>query len=41
MSTRDIHEQIKELYKIEISAEMVSNITNKLLPKKIIGIPVH
>lgn len=33
MSTRDIHDQIKELYEIEISAEMVSNITNKLLPK--------
>lgn len=33
MSTRDIHDQIKELYDIEISSEMVSNITNKLLPK--------
>jgi len=33
MSTRDIHDQIKELYEIEISAEMVSNITNKILPK--------
>ena len=32
MSTRDIHDQIKELYDIEISAEMVSNMTNKLLP---------
>lgn len=33
MSTRDIHDQIKELYEIKISAEMVSNITNKILPK--------
>lgn len=33
MSTRDIHDQIKELYDIEISAEMVSNITNRILPK--------
>jgi transposase-like protein len=33
MSTRDIHDQIKELYEMEISAEMVSNITNKILPK--------
>lgn len=33
MSTRDIHAQIKELYEIEISAEMVSNITNRILPK--------
>lgn len=32
MTTRDIAEQIKELYDIEISAEMVSNITNRILP---------
>jgi putative transposase len=33
MSTRDIHEQIKELYGVEISAEMVSKITERLLPE--------
>lgn len=32
MTTRDISDQIKELYDVEISAEMVSNITNKILP---------
>jgi transposase-like protein len=32
MTTRDIAEQIKELYGVEISAEMVSNITNRILP---------
>jgi len=32
MTTRDIAEQIKELYNVEISAEMVSNITNRILP---------
>ena len=32
MSTRDIHIQIKELYDVEISAEMVSRITDKVLP---------
>ena len=29
MTTRDISEQIKELYDVEISAETVSNITNR------------
>jgi len=32
MTTRDITDQIKELYDVEISAEMVSNITNRILP---------
>ena len=33
MSTRDIHDQIQELYGIEISAEMVSRITDKIIPE--------
>lgn len=33
MSTRDIHEQIKELYGVEISAEMVSKITERIVPE--------
>ena len=32
LSTRDIHDQIKELYDVEISAEMVSKITDSVLP---------
>lgn len=32
MSTRDVAEQIKALYEIEISAETVSNVTNRILP---------
>lgn len=32
LSTRDIHDQIKELYDVEISAEMVSKITDRVLP---------
>ena len=32
MTTRDISEQIKNLYDVEISAEMVSNITNRIIP---------
>ncbi len=32
MSTRDIHAQIQDLYDIEVSAEMVSKITDKILP---------
>ena len=32
MTTRDITEQIKGLYDVEISAETVSNITNRILP---------
>lgn len=33
MSTRDIHEQINDIYGIEVSAEMVSKITDKILPE--------
>lgn len=33
MSTRDIHEQIKDLYGVEISAEMVSKITERIVPE--------
>ena len=29
MSTRDIHDQLQELYGIELSAEMVSKITDR------------
>ena len=32
MTTRDISEQIKNLYDVEISADMVSNITNRIIP---------
>ena len=32
MTTRDIAEQIKNLYGVEISSEMVSNITNRIVP---------
>ncbi len=30
MSTRDIHDQIKDLYGVEVSAEMVSKITERI-----------
>ena len=33
MSTRDIHDQLKDLYGIELSAEMVSKITDNILPQ--------
>jgi len=33
MSTRDIHEQIKDIYGIEVSAEMVSKITDRIIPE--------
>lgn len=33
MSTRDIHDQIKDLYGIEVSAEMVSKITERIVPE--------
>ena len=33
MSTRNIHDQLQELYGIEMSAEMVSKITDKILPE--------
>ncbi len=32
MSNRDLHEEIKELYGVEVSAEMVSRITDKIIP---------
>lgn len=32
MGTRDIYDQMKELYGIEVSAEMVSRITDKIVP---------
>ena len=32
MTTRDISEQVKELYGVDVSAETVSNITNRILP---------
>ena len=33
MSTRDIHDQLQDIYGIEMSAEMVSRITDKILPE--------
>lgn len=33
MSTQDIHDQLLDLYGIELSAEMVSKITDKILPQ--------
>ena len=33
LSTRDIHEQIKDIYGVEISAEMVSRITDHVVPE--------
>ena len=33
MSTRDIHDQLQDLYGIELSAEMVSKITDKIFPQ--------
>lgn len=33
MSTRDIHDQMNELYGVEVSAEMVSKITDKIIPE--------
>ena len=33
LSTRDIHDQIKDLYGVEISAEMVSKITEHIVPE--------
>jgi transposase-like protein len=32
MTTRDISEQIRNLYGVDISADMVSNITNRIIP---------
>ena len=33
ISTRDIHDQLQDLYGIELPAQMVSNITDKILPE--------
>ena len=33
MSTRDIHDQIQDLYGMELSAEMVSRITDRIIPE--------
>ena len=33
LTTREINEQIQDLYGIEVSATMVSNITDQILPK--------
>ena len=33
LTTRDINEQIQELYGIEVSAAMVSNITDQIIPE--------
>lgn len=33
MSTRDIQEQVKDLYNIEISSELVSKISEKIMPQ--------
>lgn len=33
MTTRDIHDQLEDLYGIELSADMVSKITDKVLPE--------
>jgi transposase-like protein len=32
MSTRDIHDQLQDIYSIELSAEMVSKITDRIIP---------
>ena len=32
MSTRDIHDQLLDIYGIELSAEMVSKITDRIIP---------
>lgn len=33
MSTRDIHDQLQDIYGIELSAEMVSKITDRIIPE--------
>jgi putative transposase len=33
MTTRDIHDQLQDIYGIELSADMVSKITDKILPE--------
>ncbi|SHD75703.1 conserved protein of unknown function [[Clostridium] ultunense Esp] len=32
MTTKDISEQIKNLYDVDVSADMVSNIPNRTIP---------
>jgi transposase-like protein len=32
MTTRDVAEQVKQLYGVDISAEFVSNVTNRIMP---------
>lgn len=32
MSTRDISDQVEDIYGVTVSAEMVSNVTNKIIP---------
>jgi transposase-like protein len=32
MSTRDIHDQLKDIYGIELSVKMVSKITDRIIP---------
>jgi len=32
MSDRDIHDQLEDIYKIDVSAEMISKITDRILP---------
>lgn len=41
MSTRDIHDQLKDIYGIELSAEMVSKITDRIIPVLRNGSPDH
>lgn len=33
MSTRGIHDQVKDIYGVEISSEMVSRITDRVIPQ--------
>ena len=33
MSTRDIHDQLKNIYGIELSSDMVSKMTDKIIPE--------
>jgi putative transposase len=33
MSTRDIHDQIKDLYGVEVSADLVSKMTERIMPE--------
>ena len=33
MSTRDISDTVKDIYGVEVSADMISKITDKIIPK--------